>query len=87
MGAFSDRAHGETVVMTDRASQPPRRDWPQIGDIIPNHDGYRPPPTAELVGQSYSFTLSDGTTLDLRFESATRPRFYPRMSYSIDTWV
>jgi hypothetical protein len=56
--------------MIDRASQPPRRDWPQIGDIIPNHDGYRPPPTAELAGQFYSFALSDGTTVDLSFETA-----------------
>lgn len=27
-----------------------RADWPQIGDIIRNHDGFRPPATDELAG-------------------------------------
>jgi hypothetical protein len=32
-------------------SDTPRADWPQIGDIIPNHDGDRPPATDYFNGK------------------------------------
>jgi MoaF C-terminal domain/MoaF N-terminal domain len=44
-----------------------RANWPQIGDIIPNHDGGRPPATDRLVGLQLS--LGGAEPIDLRFSA------------------
>jgi hypothetical protein len=44
--------------------------WPQIGDILVNHDGDCPPPTAELAGRTFSLFGSDGERLELVFDAA-----------------
>ncbi|QGZ56906.1 MoaF C-terminal domain-containing protein [Paraburkholderia acidiphila] len=41
--------------------------WPQISDIVVNHDGGRPDPVRDLRGQSFSLAATDGHRLDLRF--------------------
>ena len=43
-----------------REEPPSRARWPQIGDIIPNHDGYRPPASDLFVG----FQARFGGTID-----------------------
>ncbi len=46
-------------------------------DVIPlseqfdNHDAYRPEPTDALAGRALALHLKDGSTLDVRFDSAT----------------
>lgn len=47
-----------------------RADWPQISDIIPNHDANRPPRTSALAGRSISLRFSDGETAELIFRDA-----------------
>ena len=39
-------------------------DWPQIGDIIPDHDGGRPENTAALAGLSVTFELDAQVRVD-----------------------
>lgn len=46
-----------------------RATWPQIGDIIPNHDGNRPPSTDALVGRR--FAINAESALSARLD-ATR---------------
>lgn len=47
----------------------PMTKWPQISDILTNHDGGRPDPTRELAGQAITIWLEDGDVLELRFTS------------------
>ena len=49
-----------------------RADWPQIGDIIPNHDADRPPRTNALAGRAVSLRFSDGETAEVIFRDADR---------------
>ncbi|EJL37538.1 Molybdenum cofactor biosynthesis protein F [Caulobacter sp. AP07] len=44
--------------------------WPQIGDLLVNHDGGRPDPTAALAGQEVQLRVDGGETLVLTFLDA-----------------
>lgn len=55
--------------MVNSAASSPSAHWPQIGDILQNHSGGRPDPTADLVGRSVAISLSDGGRLDLTFSA------------------
>lgn len=58
---------GEGKGLPEGSGGPDRRaNWPQIGDIIPNHDGYRPPATDLLVG----FQGRLGGAIDARIRCA-----------------
>jgi hypothetical protein len=47
-------------------------------DVIPlseqfdNHDAYRPEPTAALAGRAETLHMKDGSTIEVRFDSATQ---------------
>lgn len=43
-----------------------KADWPQIGDIVPNHDGGRQDTTDALVGRSMAL-IGEGTRIGLKF--------------------
>lgn len=59
----ADRAASENAAPDERAA------WPQIGDIVPNHDGDRPDHTGDLAGRLFTLRLSDVATAELRFEA------------------
>lgn len=44
--------------------------WPQIGDIVHNHEGGRPDPVADLQGQGFDWTRDDGLRCRLAFDAA-----------------
>jgi len=48
------------------------RSWPQIGDILVNHDGDCPPPTGELTGRTFALAGSGGDRMDLTFADDDR---------------
>jgi hypothetical protein len=47
-----------------------RHDWPQIGDIVQNHDGGRPAPVDDLRGQSFGWRTDGGDACHLAFDAA-----------------
>jgi hypothetical protein len=42
--------------------------WPQIGDIVQNHDGGRPPPVDDLRGQAFDWTTDTHERCRLVFD-------------------
>lgn len=53
--------------MTEAATQ--AATWPQIGDIIQNHDGGRPDPVRDLQGRRFDWTRDDGLRCALYFDA------------------
>lgn len=52
-------------------------DWPQIGDIARGHSGYRPDPSAELVGKSFHLKFAtDLSAVKYEFVTGNQLRWY-----------
>ena len=45
--------------------------WPQIGDILANHDGGRPDPSTDLGGSKHIIRFTDGGELALDFQDGS----------------
>jgi hypothetical protein len=48
-----------------------KADWPQIGDIVPNHDGGRPEPSRALIGMRAALDLGESASVEFSEQHLT----------------